>query len=40
MKKIIITLAGLAFLAAACDRVELKKEVPSSPAESYEELPK
>ncbi len=40
MTKIIIILASLVFLAAACDKVELKKEVPSSPAESYEELPK
>ncbi len=41
MKKIILLLTGVALLAAGCGSgVILKKEVPSSPKESYEVLPK
>jgi hypothetical protein len=40
MKKIILGVAVLSLLAAGCAKVELKKEVPSSPRESYEELPR
>ena len=41
MKKLaIIYIVFLSFLAAGCAKVELKKEIPSSPQESYEELPK
>ena len=40
MKKILLVLGLLSLVAAACQKVELKKEVPSSPKESYEVLPK
>lgn len=40
MKKIILALAVLALLAAACSKVVLKQEIPSSPKESYEQLPR
>jgi uncharacterized membrane protein YbaN (DUF454 family) len=40
MKKIIYILIGLVFLAAGCQKVVLKKEIPTSPKESYQELPK
>jgi hypothetical protein len=40
MKKIFLLVAVLSFIAGACDKVELKRETPSSPRESYEELPK
>ena len=40
MKQILLAVAILGLLAAGCEQVELKREVPSSPVESYEELPK
>jgi len=40
MRKIIFAVIGLTLLAAACQKVELKKDIPSSPRESYNELPK
>jgi hypothetical protein len=40
MKKIFIVLISLLLLAAACEKVVLKQEIPSSPKESYGELPK
>jgi len=40
MKKVFISLALISFLAAACAQITLKHDVPSSPKESYEELPK
>lgn len=40
MKKIILIFIGMLVLAAGCEKVELKREVPSSPKESYEQLPK
>ena len=40
MNKLILLLSALLILAAGCQKVELKREVPSSPKESYEELPK
>lgn len=40
MKKVLLLLIGFSLLAAACDTVPLKKEIPSSPKESYEELPR
>jgi hypothetical protein len=39
-KKIIMILSAALLLAAACQKIELKKEIPSSPKESYEQLPK
>lgn len=39
MKKIILALAVLGLLAAGCQSVKLKQEVPTSPKESYEPLP-
>lgn len=40
LKKVILILLGLILLAAACQKVQLKREVPSSPQASYNELPK
>lgn len=40
MKKIILGVLLVSLLAAGCAKVELKKDIPSSPKESYEELPK
>jgi hypothetical protein len=40
MKSILLALALVTLLAAGCTKVELKQEVPSSPAASYEQLPK
>jgi uncharacterized protein YceK len=39
MKKIILFLGLLALLAAGCAKVVLKQEIPTSPKESYEQLP-
>lgn len=39
MKRILAVLALLLLVAAGCQKVELKREVPSSPKESYEQLP-
>jgi uncharacterized MAPEG superfamily protein len=39
MKKTILILISLLFLAASCAKVEMKREIPSSPQESYQELP-
>lgn len=39
MKKISIIFIGFCLLAAACAKVQLKQEIPSSPKESYEQLP-
>ena len=40
MKKIVILIFGLLLLAAACQKVVLQHEVPSSPKESYDQLPR
>ncbi|MDR3642120.1 MAG: hypothetical protein P4L74_00655 [Candidatus Doudnabacteria bacterium] len=40
MKKIIIILGLLTLMAAGCAKVQLQQNVPTSPAASYEELPK
>jgi hypothetical protein len=40
MKQILIGIALLSVMAAGCSKVELKQEQPSSPAASYEQLPK
>ena len=40
MKKIILFALLISLLSAGCQKVTLKKEVPSSPKESYQELPK
>jgi hypothetical protein len=40
MKQIFIALGLFTLLAAGCSKVVLKQEVPSSPKESYEQLPK
>jgi len=37
--KIGLTILLVSLLAAACQKVELKREIPSSPRESYEPLP-
>jgi len=39
MKKILFTIIAISLLAAACQKVELKHEVPESPAASYQQLP-
>jgi hypothetical protein len=39
-RKIILGLLILSFMAAGCQKVVLKQEVPSSPRESYNQLPK
>jgi hypothetical protein len=38
--KAILFLFLLSLVAAGCERVELKREVPTSPIESYQPLPK
>jgi hypothetical protein len=40
MKKILLLVLGISLLAVGCDKVELKKEQPSSPQEGYQTLPK
>jgi hypothetical protein len=40
MKQTLFVIAILALLAAGCTEVELPRETPSSPVESYQELPK
>ncbi len=41
MKKIILVIVSIGLLAVGCGKkVELKREVPSSPKESYEVLPR
>jgi len=40
MKKTFVFLALLTLLAAGCAKVVLKQEIPSSPKESYEQLPR
>ena len=40
MKKTILFAVLTLLLAAGCQKVELKHEVPSSPKESYENLPR
>lgn len=35
-----LLIIALGFIAAACTDVKLPKETPSSPIESYQELPK
>lgn len=40
MRKIIFSFLLLGLMSAACSQVELKRETPSSPKESYEQLPK
>jgi len=40
MKKIVLVLGLLTLLAAGCAKIVLKQDIPSSPKESYEELPK
>jgi len=39
-KKILLGLLLITLLGAGCKKVILKKEIPTSPKESYEELPK
>ncbi len=39
MKQTLFVIAILGLLAAGCTQVELKQEQPSSPKESYEQLP-
>lgn len=39
MKKFILGIAAVLLLATACQKVELKREIPTSPKESYEPLP-
>lgn len=40
MTKILLSLMVLSLIAAGCERVELKREVPTSPVESYQPIPK
>lgn len=40
MKQILFTIAILGLLAAGCTQNELKREAPTSPKASYEELPR
>ncbi len=40
MQKLILGIIMLSLLAAGCQGVELKRETPSSPVESYQPLPK
>lgn len=40
MKLIILSILSISILAAGCSKVELKREYPSSPKESYEALPR
>lgn len=40
IKKIALLIILVLLLAAGCQKIELKKEIPSSPKESYLELPK
>lgn len=40
LEKIIVLATLFLLLAAGCQKVVLKKEIPSSPKESYQELPK
>jgi len=40
MNKIILILLGVVMMAGACQKAELKRELPDSPKESYGELPK
>jgi len=40
MKKLLFIAMAISLLAVACQKVELKKEVPTSPVESYQPLPK
>ena len=39
MKQTLFAIGVFSLLAAGCNQVELKREVPSSPKESYEQLP-
>jgi hypothetical protein len=39
-KKIFLILSAFLLVCAACQKITLKQEVPSSPKESYEPLPK
>lgn len=39
MKPTLFAIAIFSLLALGCENVELKREVPSSPKESYEQLP-
>ena len=39
-KKFFLILGLLTLLAAACAKVQLKQTVPTSPKESYEQLPR
>jgi len=40
MKKIIVITGALLLLAAGCQKVQLKQEIPSSPQASYQQLPR
>ena len=40
MKKIFIGIALLGLLAVGCNKTELKRDMPYSPPESYNQLPK
>ncbi len=39
MKKFALAIIAFSLLAAGCQKVVLKKEIPTSPKESYEPLP-
>ncbi len=39
-KKIFLVLSTVLLMCAACQKITLKQEVPSSPKESYEPLPR
>jgi len=40
MKRIILAFIALSLLAAGCVKITLQKNVPESPKESYEALPR
>jgi hypothetical protein len=40
MNKVLIALLSIFLLSAACQKIELKTEIPTSPKESYQVLPK
>lgn len=40
MKKLLFIAIGISLLAAACQKVTLEHETPTSPVESYQPLPK
>lgn len=40
MKYFLIAVLALTFIAGACDNTKIKGEVPTSPKESYEPIPR